>query len=150
MDVKIIQRAAQQVAFIRMIGPYAEVIGPGFERLMAWSDAQQLQGEWLALYWDNPDITPPAELKTDVAMTVPEGTAASGDVQLQVIPAGDYAIRRCRVENDDFETPWRAFFTDLAQSDYQFGTGACFERYFNNGKLDGYWDIEMVIPVTRK
>lgn len=150
MDVKIIQRAAQQVAYLRVIGPYSDVIGPGFERLMAWSAGQQLQGEWLALYWDNPDITPPDELKTDVAISVPQGIKVDGDVQLQMIPAGEYAVRHCRVENDDFETPWRAFFADLAHSDYQFGTGACFERYFNNGKNDGYWDIEMVIPVAHK
>ncbi|WP_024871669.1 GyrI-like domain-containing protein [Tolumonas lignilytica] len=150
MDVTIIQRAAQQIAYIRMVGPYAEVIGPGFERLMAWSNRRQLQGEWLALYWDNPDLTPPTELKTDVALTVPEGTEVEGDVHLQIIPAGEFAVRRCRVEQDDFETPWRGFFTDLAQSDYQFGEGACFERYFNNGKVDGYWDIEMAIPVIRK
>lgn len=107
-------------------------------------------GEWLALYWDNPDMTPPSELKTDVAVTITKNVAVSGDVQRQEIPAGKYAIRRCRIEQDDFETPWRGFFADLAQSDYQFGQGACFERYFNNGKVDGFWDIEMVIPVIPK
>jgi len=150
MDINVIQRAAQQVAYIRVTGPYSEVIGGGFDQLMAWSHAKQLQGEWLALYWDNPDITPPAELKTDVAMTIPDGTTVDGDVQLQIIPAGAFAVRHCRIEQDDFETPWRAFFADLALSDFQFGNGACIERYFNNGKADGYWDIEMVIPVIQK
>lgn len=150
MNVEIVQRAAQHIAFIRVIGPYSEAIGPGFERLMAWSESRQLQGDWLALYWDNPGITPAAELKTDVALSVPLDTEVDGDVQLQVVPAGEYATRRCRIEHDDFETPWRAFLADLAQSDYQFGVGACFERYFNNGKVDGYWDIEMVVPVIHK
>ncbi|MEX8983979.1 DNA gyrase inhibitor, partial [Salmonella enterica] len=26
----------------------------------------------------------------------------------------------------------------------------CFETYLNNGMEDGYWDIEMYIPVQRK
>lgn len=148
--IDVVERDEQQVAYIRVIGPYSEVISGGFERLMAWCEQYGVAGEWLALYWDNPDMTPPSELKTDVAVTITKNVAVSGDVQRQEIPAGKYAIRRCRIEQDDFETPWRGFFADLAQSDYQFGQGACFERYFNNGKVDGFWDIEMVIPVIPK
>lgn len=150
MDIKIIQRPAQLVAYIRVIGSYSEVIGGGFERLIAWSTSKQLTGEYLSLYWDNPNITPTSELKTDVAVTVPAGTTIDGDIQLQTIPAGEYAVCRYQIENDDFETPWRAFFAELAKSDYQFGSGACFDRYLNNGMDDGFWDIEMVIPVIRK
>lgn len=148
--IEIAERPSQEIAYIRVVGPYAEVIGPGFERLMAWSEANDIQGSWYALYWDNPDITLPEALKTDVAVTISNAAQVSGEVQRQQMPAGLYAVRRCRVQNDDFETPWRAFFADLSESAYQFGHGACAEQYFNNGKVDGFWDIEMIIPVAPK
>ena len=63
MDVQIINREPQLVAYIRVIGPYNETMPDGFNRLMAWAEPRNLlAGDWLALYWDNPEITPPSDL----------------------------------------------------------------------------------------
>jgi DNA gyrase inhibitor len=149
MDVQIITRDAQQVAYIRVSGPYDETMPDGFNRLMAWAEPRQLlAGDWLALYWNNPEITPPQDLRADVALSVPVGTEVSGEVQLQTVPQGLYACYRCRVENDDFATPWNALFRDwLPQSGYQPAAGPCFEQYLNNGRQDGYWDLLIHTPV---
>ncbi|EJW35819.1 effector binding domain-containing protein, partial [Salmonella enterica] len=51
----------------------------------------------------------------------------------------------------DFAKPWERFFDVLEQdSAYQIASAPCFETYLNNGMEDGYWDIEMYIPVQRK
>lgn len=41
---------------------------------------------------------------------------------------------------------------DVLEQDsaYQIASAPCFETYLNNGMEDGYWDIEMYIPVQRK
>ena len=149
MDVQIIDREPQLVAYIRVIGPYNETMPDGFNRLMAWAEPRNLlAGDWLALYWDNPEITPPSELKADVALSVPAGTPVEGEVQLQTVPAGTYACYRCRVENDDFASPWNALFRDwLPSSGYQAAEGPCFEQYLNDGHRDGYWDLLIQTPI---
>ena len=55
MDVKIIQRAEQLVAYLRVIGPYEQSLPPGFQHMMQWSETRGLEtGDWMALYWDGP------------------------------------------------------------------------------------------------
>ncbi|MEG2829760.1 MAG: DNA gyrase inhibitor, partial [Edwardsiella sp. (in: enterobacteria)] len=54
MQVKIVSLAAQPLFALRVQGPFAQSLGPGFERLMAWSTRHSLQGQWMALYYDNP------------------------------------------------------------------------------------------------
>jgi DNA gyrase inhibitor GyrI len=42
MDVQIINREPQLVAYIRVIGPYNETMPDGFNRLMAWAEPRNL------------------------------------------------------------------------------------------------------------
>lgn len=152
MDVQIVTREALNLAYIRVIGPYAETMPGGFERLVQWAAPRNLlAGEWFALYWDNPQVTPAEQLRTDVALSVPTGTEVAGEVALQTLPAGLYACHRCRVENDDFATPWLALFNEwLPNSGYQLAEGPCFDQYLNDGQEAGYWDLLICIPVLPK
>ncbi len=149
MDVHVIDQEAKTLASIRVIGPYAETMPGGFERLMQWAAPRNLlAGDWLALYWDNLHVTPADQLRADVALSVPLGTPVAGEVALQTLPAGLYASHRCRVENDDFATPWNALFSEwLPNSGYQLAEGPCFEQYLNNGREAGDWDLLICIPV---
>ena len=50
----------------------------------------------------------------------------------------------------DFATPWMQFFDSLQQSTaYRIAPQPCFEVYLNDGNHDGYWDIDMYVPVER-
>jgi len=149
MDVQVINRPAQEIAYIRVIGPYAEVMPDGFSRLEKWAIAAgQTQGDWLALYWNCPDQTPANQLQSDVAVSIAAGVEVSGDVQKQTIPAGLYATYRCRVEHNDFATPWNALYKQwLPQSDYQPADGPCFEQYLNDGRESGVWELVLFAPL---
>ncbi len=148
MSFEVDIRNAFDVGYIRVIGPYPDVIGPGFERLIAWAQQHQISGEYYALYWDNPDVTPAEALKTDVAVTIQTPELVQGDVCVQTVPVGLYASKFVRIENHDFEGAWRQFFAELALSEFQFRPEtACMERYLNDGREDDVWDIEMIIPV---
>ena len=68
---------------------------------------------------------------------------------LTEIEGGQYAIASARVENHDFATPWREFFDSLLQDGHhQIAPRPCFEIYLNDGNVDGYWDIDMYIPLA--
>ena len=149
MQVNVIQRPSQQIAYLRVSGPYSETMPVGFARLEQWANASgHSNGDWLALYWDNPETTPEEQLRADVAVSVAPGSEVSGDVQLQTIPAGLYASHRCRVENGDFATPWNALFCEwLPHSGYQPAEGPCFEHYLNDGRTSGIWELEIYTPI---
>jgi len=75
----------------------------------------------------------------------------SEGVILTEVAEGEYAVATARVENYDFATPWNLFFDSLLEDgDYQIAPKPCFERYLNDGNADGYWDIEMFIPVQNR
>lgn len=149
MQVQIVERPAQRVAYLRLTGPYPEVMPDGFRRLGAWSAERQLcGGDWLALYWDDPMVTPAAELTSDVAVSVPADTDVEGDIQLQTIPAGQYACYRCQVSHGDFATPWNQLYREwLPQSGFQPAEGPCFEQYLNDGTESGIWELNLFTPI---
>ena len=155
MEYEIKQVDKRRIAGFHMVGPWEQTVKQGFEQLMKWVDGKQIVPlEWIAVYYDNPDVVPAEKLRCDTVVSVPEDFAIpenSEGVILTEVAGGDYAIAVARVENHDFATPWYQFFDRLMQdTTYEIAAKPCFEVYMDNGMEDGYWDIEMYIPVQSK
>jgi DNA gyrase inhibitor len=155
MEYEIKQVDKRRIAGFHMVGPWEQTVKQGFEQLMKWVDGKQIVPlEWIAVYYDNPDVVPAEKLRCDTVVSVPEDFAIpenSEGVILTEVTGGDYAVAVARVENHDFATPWYQFFDRLMQDTaYEIAAKPCFEVYMNNGMEDGYWDIEMYIPVQSK
>lgn len=155
MEYEIKQVDKRRIAGFHMVGPWEQTVKQGFEQLMKWVDGKQIVPlEWIAVYYDNPDVVPAEKLRCDTVVSVPEDFAIpenSEGVILTEVAGGDYAVAVARVENHDFATPWYQFFDRLIQDTaYEIAAKPCFEVYMNNGMEDGYWDIEMYIPVQSK
>lgn len=155
MEYEIKQVDKRRIAGFHMVGPWDQTVKQGFEQLMKWVDGKQIVPlEWIAVYYDNPDVVPAEKLRCDTVVSVPEDFAIpenSEGVILTEVAGGDYAIAVARVGNHDFATPWYQFFDRLMQdTTYEIAAKPCFEVYMNNGMEDGYWDIEMYIPVQSK
>ena len=87
-------------------------------------------------------------ITVDAAFQVP---ANSEGVMTTEVPGGQYAVAQARVYNEEFAASWDLFFDELlADQALQISAGACFEIYRNDGQRDGYWEIEMYIPVESK
>lgn len=94
MDACLKQMDALRVAFVRHIGPYHEV-GPTWEKLCKWAGRRWLFGRktvLLGLCHDDPQVTPPERIRYDACIVVSEKVQAEGEVGIQVIPAGEYAM----------------------------------------------------------
>lgn len=155
MDYSIRQQPKRKIAGFHLVGPWEQTVKQGFEQLAMWVDGNKIEPlEWVAVYYDNPDEVPAEKLRCDTAVTVPEDfqiPANSEGVILTEIAAGDYAVAVARVENHDFGTPWYSFFNSLLEDNrYGIAPKPCFERYLNDGNVDGYWDIEMYVAVQNK
>lgn len=155
MDYEIRQEQKRKIAGFHMVGPWEHTVKQGFEQLMTWVDRQRIVPvEWIAVYYDNPDVVPAEKLRCDTVVSVAENFILpdnSEGVIVTAIEGGEYATAVARVKDRDFAKPWERFFDVLEQdSAYQIASVPCFETYLNNGMEDGYLDIEMYIPVQRK
>ncbi|WP_044173212.1 DNA gyrase inhibitor SbmC [Phytobacter massiliensis] len=155
MEYNIRSFEKRKVAGFHLVGPWGSTVPQGFKQLSLWVQSQQVPAqEWIAVYYDNPDEVPPEKLRADAVVTVPEGFVIpdnSPGVILTEIPGGAYAVARARVYNDDYEAPWRQFITALlADAQYQIAPRPCLEVYLNCAEEDGFWEIDMYIPVEPK
>ena len=144
------------VAYLRHIGPYAgdtALFGRLFERLFSWAGPRGLVGQGtkvLTIYEDDPKITDEANLRMDVAITVPAGTVADGEIGTRTIPGGRYAIGHFEILPHEYGEAWDAVCGDwFCESGYQAGNGPCLEVYLNDpGRQPGAKHIvELYVPV---
>lgn len=129
--MKTIEMDARTLAYIRVTGPYGEGYDPVCGQLHQWASARGLaQGEWIFIYHDNPEVTPPAQCRTDIGVTVPAGTVGAGEVEIQLIPAGCYAQSRYLItDRSQYGPRWQEHVGDIVAAGLAFGDGPCFELY---------------------
>lgn len=146
---------ARNVAGFHLVGPWEKTVPQGFQQLLLWVETHHLRPEeWIAVYYDNPDETPPERLRAATVVSVPAGFAVpenSGGVIHTEVAGGEYAIAHARVEEGNFGKPWLLFFNSLLGDDrFLPAPLPCFEVYLNDGNADGFWEIDMYIPVQKK
>jgi AraC family transcriptional regulator len=93
MDVTINDMPELRVASLRHIGPYNQ-ISQTFAKLGEIAGRAGLFREgsaMIGLYHDDPETTPPEELRSDAGITVTADMNVPGELQLQTLPAGRYA-----------------------------------------------------------
>lgn len=155
MDYNIRPQQKRKIAGFHLVGPWDQTLQQGFEQLVMWVDGRHIEPlEWVAVYYDNPDEVPAEKLRCNTSVTVPDDFVIpenSEGVILTELAGGEYAVATARVEDHDFANPWYQFFNSLLQdTHYEIAPRPCFERYLNDGKADGYWQIEMFVPVQSR
>jgi len=94
MKVGMKELPTMRVAFMRHTGPYRGC-GKVWEELMAWAGHEGLLGpdtKFLGLSHDDPDVTPPGKLRYDACVTVDGAFEPVGEVGIQAIPGGEFAV----------------------------------------------------------
>ncbi|MBL0499029.1 AraC family transcriptional regulator [Aeromonas caviae] len=126
-----VEMNARTLAYIRVTGPYGEGYDAVCHRLHQWAAPRGLEGgEWIFIYHDNPEVTPPAQCRTDIGISVPVGTQGSGEVEIQHIPAGRYAQSRYLItDRSQYGERWQEHIGDIVAAGLAFGDGPCFELY---------------------
>ncbi|MBA4046122.1 MAG: hypothetical protein C0472_07815 [Erythrobacter sp.] len=82
------------LAFVRHLGPYAQVPQDLFNRLKSWADRRELPQPhiWLGLGHDAPSTTSPEQLRFDAALMVTNPFRSGDQVGYQAFPGGLHAI----------------------------------------------------------
>ena len=132
MDVQIVNQPDLRIAGIRHIGPYQE-IGREFGRLGGLLGGPPPAGaQMIALFHDDPAVTPPDKLRSDAALTLPGQTPGPAGLIERHVPAGRYAKAVHKGSYEGLPAAWNALKTEwLPTSGHKMG-GPSYEVYVNN------------------
>jgi AraC family transcriptional regulator len=135
MNVQIKTVGPMRVAFMRHVGPYDQV-GPTWEKLLSWLGKEGIIGgdaKFIGISHDYPDVTPPDKIRYDACVAVDERFAAVGDIGVQTIPGGEYAMTTHFGPYHKLgETYERLLGQWLPRSGRALGASPCFEVYLND------------------
>jgi AraC family transcriptional regulator len=135
MEVRVQRLEPTRVAFLRHVGPYADVRAV-WERLCSWAGRRGLMGPatvMLGLSWDDPEVTAPDRLRYDAAIKVGPQVQGEGEIWIQEIPAGEYAVAMHRGPYEKLIESYKGVFGEwLPASGREPGPGPCLEFYRND------------------
>jgi predicted dithiol-disulfide oxidoreductase (DUF899 family)/DNA gyrase inhibitor GyrI len=124
-----------RVAFVRHIGPYMEC-GVAWGKLMPALEKRGIvraDSTVLGIGHDNPAVTPASELRYDACVSVGEDFQPDGEIGVQTIPGGEYAMATYVGPYEKLADVYAKFLGRLVpQSGRGIGTGFCFEVYVSD------------------
>ena len=132
MDVTIVNQPDLRIAGIRHIGPYQE-IGREFGRLGGFLKGPPPAGaQMIALFHDDPEVTPSDKLRSDAALSLPGKTPSPSGLIEQHVPAGRYAKAIHKGGYEGLPGAWAALKHEwLPTSGHKMGHPS-YEIYLNN------------------
>jgi AraC family transcriptional regulator len=154
MNVKIIDRPAVHVAYLRHLGVYGPAIGLFWMNTVApWMATNNLYGrERFGISLDDPSVTRPAQCRYDACVESPEGETLTGDPGRKVIPGGKYAVLPFAGTGAEIGEAWDAMLRDwLPGSGLQLDARPFFEHYPVDGRYDpktGRFTCNICVPVA--
>ncbi|MEA2064643.1 MAG: AraC family transcriptional regulator [Gemmatimonadota bacterium] len=155
MEVRIEERKQMKVAFVRHIGPYPECHA-AWQKLMAWAGKKGLMGpksQILGICYDDPEITPEDKIRYDACLTVSEDVKGEGEVGIQEVVGGEYAIITHLGPYSELNKTYSSLYGQwLPQSGYECREAPCYEMYLNNPENTPEKDLltEICVPVRKQ
>jgi AraC family transcriptional regulator len=150
----IVTQPSLRGATVPHTGPYAE-IGTAFARLETTVRNAGLRtpaDSLIAIYHDNPGITPAAELRSEAGLVVEESTQFPAELSEARLAAGRYLHHRHRGSYEGLPAAW-AYLRErgLQEHGVTRRPGPSYEIYPNNPGSAAAGDLitDIYIPVTR-
>jgi AraC family transcriptional regulator len=135
MKVELKQLQPMRVAFLRHAGPYHEVGATWDQFLTLMGKDGYLGGNpmMLGICHDDPEVTPPAKLRYDACLTVDEDFAPAGEIGVQTVAGGLYAMTTHTGPYRDLGRTYAEFLGQwLPRSGHELRDAPCFEVYVND------------------
>lgn len=134
-EVRVETVAPLRVAFVRHVGPYASV-GLAWERLFRWAGMRGHLAPAVRTFGvvhDDPEVTPPERVRYDACITIGIDCQPDGEVGIQDIGGGDFAVAAHRGPYDQLgESYARVCGVWLPASGRELRATPPFEAYINS------------------
>lgn len=141
LEVRIEWLEPTRVLFHRALGPYQESGPKAWGFLKEWAERRGLMASLrlaLGVCHDDPDVTPPQKIRFDAALVSDVVAEAEGEVGIQELPAGHYAVATFRSgpQDLDHEAAWSRFLGEwMPRSPYRLSLRPSFESYLRDPAL---------------
>lgn len=153
MEARIEELQPMKVAFVRHLGPYDQV-GPTWEQLCGWAGMKGLFGpntKMFGLCHDDPEVTPSDKVRYDACITIGDGIEAEGQVGVQEVAGGKYAISQHKGSYKELTRTYSALMGQWmpAQGLEPDQTKPCMEFYLNdpNQTPEDEWLTDVCVPL---
>ena len=136
MHVEIVEMEPMRLAVVRHTGPYY-LIGAAFSELRELASregvVEGVRGPTVAVYHDDTETTPAAELRSDAGVVVAEELELPQELAQVVLPGGRYARWIHAGSYASLGDAWGRFMGEwFPASGERVGQGTCFEVYRND------------------
>lgn len=141
--VAVRPRAATRIAYVRSLGPVAE-IEEAFGLIFAFVESAGLSMDagGLGISYDDPVVTDPQRTRFDAAVVVPDGVEGNGRVLTRTVPPGRFAVTEYRGPY----TQMHGAYVELVgqwfpRSGYAPADTGCLEFYLNDPRVTAPQDL---------
>jgi AraC family transcriptional regulator len=136
MDIEIRDIEEKKVIYVQRIGKYSDSAGEAWQAVCAYAGPNGLigpQSEFIGISYDDPTVTPEEKLRYDACITVDREVSAEGEVGVQSIPAGKYAVGLHKGPYDGLLEAYQYLYGEwLPESGRELRDAPCFEKYLNS------------------
>ena len=127
-------------------------IGRTFGALAVWAEgAGQVYQGAVAVYYDDPDKVPEADLRSDALLVVKDPATAPEGMVAYTIPAGRYLVATHMGSYEGLGVAWSSLFgEELPKSGATLREGYCYEFYVNDCNQVPIEEVktELLVPVA--
>lgn len=119
VEMNVSEMPQMRVACVRHLGPYSSC-HPAWEKLCAWGVRKGLFGPqttFLGINWDDPDSTPPEEIRYDACFTVPDNVQAEDGVDIRYVGGCKHATIVHLGPFDRLESTYRKLYAAILDRD---------------------------------
>ncbi|VAW34996.1 Transcriptional regulator, AraC family [hydrothermal vent metagenome] len=135
MKPKIVTLEPQKVLFVRKTGVYSQASAAAFGALLPFAYSNRLmkkETQIIGISYDSPDITDADKLRYDACITITDEIQPQGEVGVQTVAGGRYAIFIHKGAYEGFSHTYGLIFSQwLPQSGERLRAVPTFERYLN-------------------
>jgi AraC family transcriptional regulator len=125
----------QTVLFVRRTGSYDQAAGEAWKALFKhafWRMFTDRSIKFIGISHDDPGITNESQLRYDACITVKSNAKPRGEVGVQVLQHGKYAVFLHQGPYEKFNETYDLIFSEwLPRSGYRVRETPCFELYLN-------------------
>lgn len=139
MKPGIRQLEDQTVMFVRRMGSYDKAAEEAWRVLMKhtfWRMFTDRSIKFIGISHDNPSITEDSRLRYDACITVKGSPKPKGEVGVEVLKGGKYAVFLHQGSYEKFGETYDLIFSEwLPRSGYRLRETACYELYLNKNPM---------------
>ena len=136
LQPKIRVENPKKVIYARALGNYNENAEKAWKLIGEFAHRKKLFGfktEFFGISYDDPKITETEKLRYDACMTITKDIPPEGEIGVQEIPGGKYAVFLHIGPYDKLESSYDTIFGKwLPESGLELRDTSCIEKYLNS------------------